>query len=580
MNYKFNFTPAPRELKSFGSLQPRLLKGAPTFSLANSENAPRIKTQLTAYGWMLTDGGEITVDAVKTSSDELFRDPVTGYPHGEGYRLKLHAQNKRFSAGIEYVSIRGLKYALSTLDMLLRQGGNADEKDEYRESLPEIDILDGPRFPIRALIEGYYGPPWSPSARKGLLELMAEHRMNAYFYGPKDDVFHRERWRDPYEGKSLEDLKTLISLTSENDMDFWYNIGPGLSMAYSNDEDFKMLVAKLNQVRELGVTRFGLLFDDIPEKLQHEGDKAAYPDLPHAHADIANRLFRSLKEMDTSIQLAACPTQYHGNGDEAYITALGGLLDPRIEMFWTGPEICSRQLTLADAGFLSRRINRPVLYWDNYPVNDLEMSRELHIGPYLGRDPHLYRSTIGIVANGMELPESSKIGFLTIADYLWNPEAYDAELSWNRALQTVIGTDQWEDFRIFADNNRYSCLYTTDSPDLKEALESIGFLQFQGDKAGILTVLSDVTARLSRAVKIFDRGLQNRTLQDEIGRWIENYRKGVQLLNAALEYLKEPGDAGKIALEQAQNDYSADNTYVFADVLNGLSHEILERDIN
>ena len=580
MNYKFDFTPVPRELKTFGSLQPRLLKGAPTFSLADSENASRIKTQLSGYGWMLTEGGEITVDAVKTNNDELLRDPVTGYPHGEGYRLKLQAQNTRFTAGIEYVSIRGLKYALSTLDMLLRQNDEGNECDEYRESLPEIEILDGPRFPIRALIEGYYGPPWSPSARKGLLELMAGHRMNAYFYGPKDDVFHRERWRDSYEGKSLADLKALISLTAENDMDFWYNIGPGLSMAYSSNEDFKLLVAKLNQVRELGVTRFGLLYDDIPEKLQHEGDKAAYPDLPHAHSDIANRLFRSLKEMDFSIQLAVCPTQYYGNGDEAYITSLGSLLDPRIEMFWTGPEICSRQLTLADTSFLSRRINRPVLYWDNYPVNDLEMSRELHIGPYLGRDPHLYRSTAGIVANGMELPESSKIGFLTIADYLWNPEAYDAELSWNRALQTVIGPGQWEDFRVFADNNRYSCLYTTDSPDLRTSLESIGFLLFQGDKAGALSVLTDVSLKLNRAVKLFDRGLQNRILQDEIGRWIENYRKGVQVLNAALEYLKEPENAGRIALERAQKDYSADNTYVFADVLNNISHEILGRDVN
>ncbi len=577
MNYTFDFTPAPRELKSFGTMMPRLLKGAPTFSLDVNENRESAAEMLRGFGWMETDDGEFAIEAVKTTDDALIRDPVTGHPHSEGYRLKIQPRGTRFSAMIEYVSIRGLKYALSTLDMLLRQGGDTDD---YRESLPELEILDGPRFPIRALIEGYYGPPWSPEARKGLMKLMADHRMNAYFYGPKDDVFHRERWRDPYEGKSLEDLKSLIALTAENDMDFWYNIGPGLSMQYSNPEDFKRLLAKMNQVRKLGVTRFGLLYDDIPRQLQHEGDKAAYPDLPHAHADIGNRLFRSLKEMDSSIQLAVCPTLYHGNGDEEYITALGGLLDPRIEMFWTGPEICSRQLTLDDAGFLSRRINRPVLYWDNYPVNDLEMSRELHIGPYLGRDPHLYRSSIGIVANGMELPESSKIGFLTIADYLWNPEAYDAELSWNRALQRVIGGGQWEDFRIFADNNRYSCLYTTDSPDLRTSLESIGFLLFQGDKAGVISVLSDVTARLSRAVKLFDRGLDNRTLQNEIGRWIENYRKGVHLLNAALEYLKEPGDAGKIALEQAQNEYSADNTYVFADVLNDISHEILERDVN
>ena len=576
MNYEFNFTPRPRELKSIGSLQKRVLQGHPEFSPGECDDEQLVTDRLISYGWRLGSKGDFTVDARKSDDDELNRDPVTGYPHGEGYRLKLRHKNGKdngsggFTVSVEYVSSRGLRYALSTLDMLLKDGSG------YRKELPELEILDGPRFPIRALIEGYYGPPWSSEARKGLLELMAEHRMNAYFYGPKDDIFHRERWRDFYEGESLAELKSLIRMTADQDMDFWYNIGPGLSMSYAESKDFTMLAAKLKQVYGLGVTRFGLLFDDIPGKLQHEKDRAAYPDLPHAHADVANRLFRSLKQLDPSVQLAVCPTQYHGSGDEPYITSLGKLLDPRIEMFWTGPEICSRQLTLADASFLSRRIDRPLLYWDNYPVNDCEMTRELHIGPYRGRDPHLYRSSLGIVANGMEHPESSKIGFLTIADYLWNPEAYDPELSWDRALQTVIGGHQWEDFRIFADNNRYSCLYTSDSPYLQSMLESVGFLGFQGDLDGIVSLLSETVQTLKRPLEMFDQGMENRTLQNEIRRWIEKYRKGVNLLDAALEYLKEPGDAQKLLLEKADNEYSADNTYVFSDVLNDIPRKVLD----
>lgn len=574
MKFEIELMPAPREVRSVGKTLPRAFRGAPLFSVEKGGYDKLISDQLTRSGWVLTGEGEIRISSQTVQDEQLLMDPITGYRHGEGYRLTLGEIGGHVTVAIDHVSVRGLKYGLSTLaDLMVKDGS-------FIDFIPELEIVDGPRFPIRALIEGYYGPPWSPGARKSLMELMAEHRMNAYFYGPKDDLFHREKWRDLYEGVGLEELESVIGMTLKHDMDFWYSIGPGLSMSYSSDEDFQALEAKLAQVHGLGVTRFGLLFDDIPEKLQHESDKAAFPDLPHAHATVANRLFDSLKDKDPSIRLAVCPTQYHGNGDEPYITEFGNLLNPRIDMFWTGPEICSRQLTLSDTSLLSRNIDRPVLFWDNYPVNDCEMVRELHIGPYRGRDPHLYRASNGVIANGMEYPESTKIGLLTVAAYLWNPEAYNPEKSWNYALQTVVGSSQWEDFRIFADNNRYSCLYTTDSPDLKDALESMSFLNFQNKRDEVLTVLGETTVTLSRAVSLFDAGLKNRILQDEIQPWIRKFRTGVELIVSGLIYLKNPGDTTRLDLVQAQKVYSADDTYVFADVLNDFSDNILGMKID
>ncbi len=252
----------------------RTYRGTPLFSIEHGDYDDLISDRLVRSGWVLAEGGEIRIAARTVQDEQLLMDPITGYRHGEGYRLTLGESGGGITAAIDHVSVRGLKYALSTLAGLMVSDG------DFRDVIPELEILDGPRFPIRALIEGYYGPLWSPAARKGLMELMADHRMNAYFYGPKDDLFHREKWRDPYEGVGLEELKSIIGMTLEHDMDFWYSIGPGLSMSYSSDEDFQALVAKLAQIHGLGVTRFGLLFDDIPEKLQHESDKAAFPNLP------------------------------------------------------------------------------------------------------------------------------------------------------------------------------------------------------------------------------------------------------------------------------------------------------------
>ena len=53
-------------------------------------------------------------------------------------------------------------------------------------------------FQTRGLIEGFYGTPWRMQDRRLVLEKLAARGINAYFYGPKDDPLHRERWRALY----------------------------------------------------------------------------------------------------------------------------------------------------------------------------------------------------------------------------------------------------------------------------------------------------------------------------------------------------------------------------------------------
>ena len=132
--------------------------------------------------------------------------------------------------------------------------------------------------------------------------------------------------------------------------------------------------------------------------------------------------------------MVVCPTIYWGAGDEDYISRLGAELDPRIDLFWTGRAICSPAITSEEAAHFSRVNRRPPLYWDNYPVNDVAMSNEMHIGPYQNRDSVLDRFSHGVMANAMEYPEASKIALATIADYLWDPAGYEPDRAWEAAV--------------------------------------------------------------------------------------------------------------------------------------------------
>ncbi len=179
------------------------------------------------------------------------------------------------------------------------------------------------------------------------------------------------------------------------------------------------------------MTRFALLLDDIPSDLQHPGDRDAFPSLVAAQVALISRLYADLRAGGAS-GLIVAPTEYSGTGDEAYITTVGQGIDPEIDIFWTGRAICSPELEAVDAERFFRATGHRPLYWDNFPVNDVAMTDELHIGPYLGRDPGLAELSRGVIANAMPLAEASKIAFASIADYLNDPAGFDAEASWER----------------------------------------------------------------------------------------------------------------------------------------------------
>ncbi|MFN7954497.1 MAG: beta-N-acetylglucosaminidase domain-containing protein, partial [bacterium] len=53
-------------------------------------------------------------------------------------------------------------------------------------------------FRFTGAIEGFYGPPYAAADRLALIDVLAESGLDHYVYAPKNDPFHRSRWREPY----------------------------------------------------------------------------------------------------------------------------------------------------------------------------------------------------------------------------------------------------------------------------------------------------------------------------------------------------------------------------------------------
>jgi hyaluronoglucosaminidase len=289
---------------------------------------------------------------------------------------------------------------------------------------------------IRGVIEGFYGEPWTHEERLDLIRFCAEVGLDTWVHAPKDDPYHRARWRDPYPDEELARLASVVDEAKRVGVELAYAIAPGLSICYSRESDFEQLLAKCEQVRSIGIETVQLLWDDIEHTFNCAEDEQCYgrEERPSAAAqsELSNRFAVAYLQRRP---LVVCPMGYAGTGDSPYRRVLKRLLDPSIVVYWTGPEVVSLAITREELDAAVDRFgDHDLLLWDNYPVNDFDPAR-LFLGPLRGRDPRLWEGrAAGLIANGMLQAVPSKLALATVGEYLRDPGAYEPVAAFERAL--------------------------------------------------------------------------------------------------------------------------------------------------
>ncbi|MGW5442114.1 beta-N-acetylglucosaminidase domain-containing protein [Streptomyces asiaticus] len=82
-------------------------------------------------------------------------------------------------------------------------------------------------MPLRGVIEGFYGSPWTHAERMDQLAFYGDVKMNTYIYAPKDDPYHREKWREPYPAAKLAELGELVRQATDHHVRFTFAVSPG-----------------------------------------------------------------------------------------------------------------------------------------------------------------------------------------------------------------------------------------------------------------------------------------------------------------------------------------------------------------
>lgn len=534
-------------------------------------------------------GKEISVKSVSLSgefkeiAEKVFKDYSISSNSGLSVVFK-YENSKKTTYSDEISRLTDEKYIIIANENIVTvkascekgafRGAHTLAKLIVKNELKEGTLTDYPLFKTRGYIEGFYGPTWENGKRLSVMKLMASYGMNTFFYAPKDDIYHREKWRELYPENELTQLKNLFNVANENYLDFHWTIGPGLTYKYTSDEDFALLINKIKSIYDMGVRNFGLLLDDIPWDFQYEEDEKAFDSVVDAHIYLVNKTYNALKEIDASINLTVCPTQYSGDCNEYYITKFGCNIPADVDLFWTGAEICSRVLTVREANELTNATNHRPLYWDNFPVNDCEMFQEMHLGALIGRDKELYKHCEGIISNVMEFAECSKIPLMTIADYLWNPLAYNPDESLKNAHREMLGNDA-DTFFYFADHLGVSCLTRYSSSYMGQVLSKVSFLESSGKKDKALELLSSYISDMKKCLTLIsDTSIP---LFEEMQKWVRKFSMCCDLLDDIYNAKENPSHENKERLSEQLQKYNSDGTTLTGFCLREMAEKTLNK---
>lgn len=197
--------------------------------------------------------------------------------------------------------------------------------------------------------------------------------------------------------------------------------------------------------QDRGVRRFCVKFDDVGFEMTDETE-ARHGTYPSAVRYLVASLRTALRERDPGALLYLLPQTYWWNDRRfgAYARALrsAGGVEPDVGLVLTGPEIISD--TIDAAGLAAARgqfgsVETAALIYDN-------LGREGDWGPLAGRDPLL-----ATLCDGVFGERGTPVNRLTRLDWLWNPQAYDAERSWGRAILELAGPDGFAELRDACD---------------------------------------------------------------------------------------------------------------------------------
>ena len=405
---------------------------------------PKLQEALQENGYFYSVGeydaskSNIIVSSSREHCAECLETESEALNHAEGYVLtSSDDENANGDVTIIGSDADGAYYGIMTLRQMLEQK-SADDR------IAEVTIEDYPEIEFRGYIEGFYGYPWTHEERMSLMEDTAKYKMNTYIYAPKDDPYHRTNWKELYPDVQAQQIAELAQAGHENNFNFCWTIHPGATLQF-NDTDFNALIKKYEQLYDLGVRQFGVLFDDTNDWYNGAAQVA-----------FINRIDDEFVKKKGDVKpLIVVAARYNAawGPSASYFTPYMRDLHEDIQIMWTGAATMSNiSREVYEWPKTWTGVDRDLAVWWNYPVNDY-CDGKLVMAPLHNLNPDLDNVT-GFFSNPMQQADASKVALFSIADYTWNTDSFEYMDSWERAIEELV-PEASDAFKHFAEDTSY-----------------------------------------------------------------------------------------------------------------------------
>jgi hypothetical protein len=385
----------------------------------------------------------------------------------EGYAIATTlAPAARPSFVLAGADARGAAYAVETLRQLLREGPRGGA------ALRAVTVRDRPAFRGRPISEADTGAAGARRAREAS-RWAAEAKLNRIYLNYP--IFTPRWWEPPRAARAL--VASLAERARETGL---YDLGvlfnpyfqrsdPAIRDTFqvSRASDVNVLWESVRAALDAGARIIALCADDFTpsygrERLEYaltdRDDRRRFGSIARAHVTLVRSIRERIRARAPGAALLFVPPWYNevfrelgGGYGEDYLEDIGRDLPRDVGIVWTGPAVRSLAVDGLSVGRFSGAVGRrPIVLWDN-TLYAIELS------PYYGESPE--RAPLAsffepFAIESDDLSEASfrgeiyvngqsggryRVKLMTVADFLWNPDAYDPDRSLWRAMKARWG---------------------------------------------------------------------------------------------------------------------------------------------
>ena len=379
----------------------------------------------------------------------------------EAYVIRAFRKDGKNVVVLKGHDARGLLWSIASLNQLITSENGICVAQK-------AEVSDYPTIKTRGFVGGSLRTKTTPvvpdwprlNFTSPLNEYIVAFKMNKVCYSAStlsDRTVVAHSWKADLPEVVIQDLRKTGAFLTPLGIEWYVQLQNlswttmDLQVRSKNEEDFQAVFKKACAVMDAGGS-ICVMYDDLRFDLSPD-DVRDFKTAREADIYFLNKLHSALqaKYPGKPVKMIFCPPFYWGpdaantyaESREEYLAAIGERLPKDIGIFWTGGRVKTGRKSRESVEWYSRLIRRKPLLFQNTTGTEHAYYFHYFTDPIPAwRDWHYegFFDDIDTFMANVSFP-SNMASQLTLADFLWNPKAYDPDRSVEEAVKKLCGVE-------------------------------------------------------------------------------------------------------------------------------------------